>query len=162
MNVYGSRSKAVLETLHPDLQKIMNLAIQRSYTDFGLHEGGRTVEKQLEYYQNGKSRIDPRKYPTIYALAEAAKHIIIPESEEYSKSRAVDIHIAERYNTKKLTWDNVHFARVAGVIESCAQELYEKGEISHLVRWGNDWDSDGVIGLDHKLKDSPHIELVKP
>ena len=32
---WSKRSKAVLITLHPDLQKIMNLAIQRTNVDVG-------------------------------------------------------------------------------------------------------------------------------
>jgi hypothetical protein len=39
--------------------------------------------------------------------------------------------------------------------------LYEKGEISHKLRLGVDWDGDGDI-KEHSFFDGPHIELVKP
>ena len=162
MNNFGGRSKAVLSTLHKDLQKILLLALSRSNVDFGLHEGARTIETQQQYYNEGKSRINPSEYPSPEALAEKAKHIVVNGSGMYELSRAVDLHAAEKYEGKSLAWDDTHLSYIAGVIVSCGKELYTKGEISHLVRWGGDWDNDGVIALDHRLKDLPHFELVKP
>ena len=43
-----------------------------------------------------------------------------------------------------------------------ASVLYEKGLISHLLRWGGNWDNDGVILLDQNFDDLPHTELYKP
>lgn len=159
---YGRRSLAVIETLHPDLQKICHLAIKRSYSDISLHEGARLVSEQQEYFDNGKSKINPKDYPSIESLAEKAKHIVIPNHPDFDKSRALDFHVAEKYKGKSLAWNDTHLAYIAGVFISCAQELYEKGEITHILRWGGDWDSDGIIGLDHTLRDFPHLELIKP
>jgi len=160
MNVFGSGSKAQIKTMHGDLQKIFNLAIKRSNVDFGVHQGGRTVEQQQEYFDNKKSKLNPRRFSTVEELAKVAKHIVISGHPEFGKSRAGDIHISEKYKTKSLTWDEVHLAYVAGVIDSCAKELHEKCQISHIIRWGADWDRDGIIALDHKLKDFPHHELI--
>ena len=49
---WSTRSKAVLETLHPDLQKIANLAIQRTTVDIVLVEGARTIASQRAYYRD--------------------------------------------------------------------------------------------------------------
>ena len=159
---YGSKSNEQLLTCHKDLQKVFNLVIKRTAVDFGIHEGGRTVAKQQEYFDDGKSRVNPSSYPSEEALAKKGNHIVIEGHEIYGKSRALDLHVTERFNGKSLAWDDVHLAMVAGVVISCAQELYEKGEIEHLIRWGGNWDSDGIIALDQRLKDMPHFELIKP
>ena len=160
MSVFGSTSKKVLDTLHPDLVKILELAIKRSPVDFGLHAGARTVEKQQEYYDTGKSRVNPKAYPSEEDLAKKGKHITIPGHPVYGLSRAVDLHVSEKHNGKSLAWDDTHLAMVAGVIVSCAKELLEKSEVTHKIRWGGDWSMDGVIALDQKLKDLPHFELL--
>ena len=162
MNKFGSRSLAQLTTCHEDLVKIHHLAIVRSNVDYGIHQGGRTVLEQQSYFDDGKSKINPKNYPTTESLAAKAKHIIIPGHNEFGRSRASDMHIAEKYKGTSLTWDQSHLSYVAGVLISCAQELYNNGEICNLLRWGADWDSDGIIGLDHSLRDFPHVELINP
>ena len=161
MNVYGKRSIEVKEQAHIDLQKVLDLMIVRSNVDVGLHQSSRTVDEQREYFNEGKSRINPDAYSSLEELCEKAKHITIPNHPKYGKARAVDLHIAEKYKGKSLTWDMIHLSYVAGVMISCAKELYEKGEITHLVRWGGDWNSNGVLLLDQKLKDGPHFELIE-
>ena len=47
---FGNRSKKRLSTCDEDLQKIMNLAIQRTIVDFGITEGHRSVERQQELF----------------------------------------------------------------------------------------------------------------
>jgi peptidoglycan L-alanyl-D-glutamate endopeptidase CwlK len=162
MNKYGKRSLECLATCHEDLIKIMMLAIRRSVVDFGIHQSDRPIVLQQEYFNKGKSKINPKSYPSPEALCEKAKHVTIEGHPKFGVSRAVDIHISEKHKNKSLTWNEEHLAYVAGIINSCARELYDKGEIKHLVRWGADWDSDGVIALDHKLRDYPHHELLRP
>ena len=160
MYKFGSRSILCLSSVHLDLQKIAVLAISRTNVDFGIHQGERTIDQQQQYFNNGKSKINPQSYPSPEALAEKAKHITIKDHPKYKLSRAIDIHVSEKYNGKSLAWDEVHLSYIAGVLISCAKELLNKGEITHSLRWGGDWDSDGVIGLDHSLRDLPHFELV--
>lgn len=150
MSTFGQKSSANLSTCHRDLQKILRVAILKCPVDFGIHEGQRSVEKQLEYFLAGKSRIDPR----IPEQKAKGKHLCEP-------SEAVDIHVAERHNGKSLAWDDVHLGFLGGYLISTSHSLYEKGEVEHVLRWGGDWDNDGVIALDHRLKDLPHFELIK-
>lgn len=159
---FGRASIDCLLTCHPDLQAILNLALQRTNVDFGISQGARTKEQQQQYFNEGKSRVNPSAYATAEALAEAAKHIVVPGSAAYSTSRAADIYISEKWGDKSLAYNDIHLAQVAGVIISVAKELYAAGEISHIIRWGGDWNSDGVIGFDQKLNDFPHFELIKP
>lgn len=160
MNVLGKRSRENLSTCHPDLVKIVELAIQWSPTDFGVHAGGRTVEKQQEYYDSGASSINPKNYDSPEALAKNAKHIVIKNHPKYKLSRAFDFHISETLTGKDLTWDTVHLGVVIGVFFAAAKYLFAQGEISHDIRSGGDWDKDGIFIYDHKFRDLPHIELI--
>ena len=54
MPAFSKKSRAMLEQVHPDLQKVMEEAIK--IIDFSITEGARTKEKQLEYYKAGKSK----------------------------------------------------------------------------------------------------------
>lgn len=151
MNAYkfGRRSLKKLNTAHPDLIAIMTLAISRTRVDFGISEGYRTIGRQFELFLAGKSKIDGYK--------RKGKHNEKP-------SLAVDIYTYHPdYETRqKLAYDKVHLAYIAGVVIACAQELYQAGQITHLVRWGANWDKDGVIDFDQKFDDYPHFEIYKP
>lgn len=144
---FGNKSTERLKTCHVDLQQIMQLAISRSSIDFAITEGHRSIERQQELYKQGKSRID--------GVHQKGKH-------NYFPSMAVDLAIyhPDLSTRKKILYDTNSLSYVAGIIESCAKELYEKGTIKHLIRWGGNWDKDGVIVHDQKFDDLPHFELV--
>ena len=57
---YGRRSREQLATCHDDLQKIMHLTLAWSIVDFGIVQGVRAVQEQLQLFLAGKSRLDPR------------------------------------------------------------------------------------------------------
>lgn len=144
----GNRSKKNINTCHIDLQKIFKLAISRTKVDFGISEGHRSLKRQKELFDEGKSKID--------GINKKGKH-------NYKPSLAVDIftyhpHINTR---RRLAYDKAHLSYLAGIIDSCANELYNKGEITHKIRWGANWDSDGIIDYDQSFDDFPHFELIK-
>jgi len=143
----GKGSLQKLESVHHDLVKIIKLAITRTPVDFGISEGNRSLERQKELYDQGKSKID--------GINKKGKH-------NYNPSLAVDIYayhpdIATR---KKIAYDVPTLCIIAGVIISCADELKAKGDIKHSIRWGGNWDNDGVILYDQSFDDLPHFELV--
>ena len=146
---FGNRSKKRLSTCDEDLQKIMNLAIQRTIVDFGITEGHRSVERQQELFNQRP------KVTHVDGVNIKSKH-------NYYPSKACDIYIyhPDKYMRKKIMYSTIHLSYVAGLIMSCADELYDKLVISHKLRWGANWDSDGIIALDQKLDDYPHFELV--
>lgn len=146
---FGPSSRKKLETCHTDLQKIFNLAISRSKVDFGISEGFRDLTRQKKLYDEGRSKIDG---------------IIKKGNHNYFPSRAGDIYAYHPNieTRRKIAYDQVHLAYIAGIINSCAEELYAKGEINHLIRWGGNWDSDGVLIYDQGFDDYPHHELIKP
>jgi len=125
----------------------MKLAISRSLIDFGISEGYRSVERQNLLFRQKKSKID--------GVNKKGKH-------NYSPSLAVDIYIyhPNRSTQKKIMYDAMHLSYVLGIVTSCAIELYDKGEIKSKIRWGGNWDSDGIIAYDHSFRDLPHIELI--
>lgn len=132
-----------LETCHEDLEKILKVAVSVSDIDFGIAEGHRTIEKQQEYFNEGKSKID--------GINKKGKH-------NYSPSLAADIY---PYFDNGAKWDNEHLSYLAGLIHGVSEMLYEDGAINHKIRWGGNWDMDGIILLDQSFDDRPHFELVK-
>ena len=144
---FGNSSKTKLETCHEDLQTVLHLAISRSRIDFGITEGHRSLERQKQLFNEGRSKID--------GVKKKGKHNSNP-------SMAADIYIyhPDPDTRSKLAYDKPSLCYIAGVVISCAGELLEKGEITHTIRWGGNWDKDGVILQDQSFDDLPHFELV--
>ena len=141
---FGERSEKNLATCHEDLQKIHREAIKTSKVDYGISEGHRSLERQKELFDEGKSRID--------GISKKGKH-------NYFPSQATDVY-AYVSGRKDLAFDKVHLAYIAGHIMETARRLYETGEIKHQLRWGGNWDGDGTLLVDQSLKDMPHFELL--
>lgn len=144
MHQLSNTSIARLETCHHDLQLIILTAIAMSRVDFGVAEGERAIKLQQQYFKEGKSKID--------GITRKGKH-------NYSPSLAVDIYL---WIENATSYDKESLAYVAGVIETVAQMLFDQGKISHVIRWGGNWDMDGTILLDQSFDDRPHFELIKP
>lgn len=146
---FGKRSQQKLQTCHPDLIKIMNLAISVSSVDFSITEGHRTVKRQSQLFDEGKSRID--------GIVRKSKH-------NHKPSMAADIAIYHpaKYWRQKIVYHQTHLAYVGGVIQACAEILHANGDIDHLIRWGANWNNDGVLLMDQSFQDMPHFELVRP
>lgn len=146
---FGNTSKKRLNTCHDDLQKILELAIKRTLVDFGIAEGHRPIARQQSLYQQGKSKID--------GINKKGKH-------NYDPSEAADIYAyhPDLATRRKIAYDLGSLCYIAGVIQSCAQELYDAGEVDYLVRWGGNWDKDGVILYDQSFDDLVHFEIYKP
>ncbi len=153
----GITSRERLATCHRDLQAIMELAITRSNVDFSITQGARSFDLQLEYYKGGKSKLDPR----IESNLLRAKHVTLEGIRDMAE--AVDIAIYGPGNLRQeMLYDINSLCYVAGVVQSCARELYDCGEICHLIRWGGNFDKDAVILKDQSFDDLPHFELYKP
>jgi peptidoglycan L-alanyl-D-glutamate endopeptidase CwlK len=144
MKEFGTRSKEKLSTCHRDLQIIAEESLKVSQVDFGISEGHRTVEKQQEYFNTGKSKID--------GINKKGKH-------NHQPSLAMDVY-AYVPGKPKLAFNVSYLAYLGGVITSVAKRLLNEGKISNDIRWGYNWDSDGEIGTDQRFQDMPHIELI--
>lgn len=148
----SKKSLKEYKTLHPDLKAIISVYLDLGKTDVSLVDGLRTDKEQKEMYEQGLSTLD--------GFVDRSKH----QADEEGYSHAVDFRCYTHQNKykKKIAYDWSHLSRVAGSLEAIAHCLYSEGKISHLLRWGGDWDSDGVIGYDHNLIDLCHIELIGP
>lgn len=138
MPQFGKSSKEKLETCHPDLQKIMNKAIEMY--DFTVLEGRRTLERQKELVAKGMSK------------TLNSKHIPDPKDPN-QYSRAIDI------SPYPVNWSNEpkNLARwyfLQGIVSAIAHDMGIK------VRFGLDWDGDRDF-TDQSFDDLPHLELVE-
>ena len=107
----GATSRARLQGVHPDLVRVIELAIQRTPVDFTVLEGMRTVERQRQLVAAGASRTMNSRHLTGHA-----------------------VDIAPILNGK-VSWDWPLYHRIAPVVKQAAREL------GIPIEWGGDWRS---------------------
>lgn len=109
MYSFSQRSKDRLKGVHPDLVKVMEEAIKESPLDFGITEGLRTLERQKELFEAGKSQ------------TMNSRHL---------RGLAVDIAV---FIDGKVNWDFTNYKLVADHIKEVAEKL------DVPIQWGGDW-----------------------
>lgn len=135
---FGSRSKQVLVSLHPELRVLMNEVIK--YINISLIEGYRSGARQEELFKAGKTKV----------RAGGSKHNSVP-------SEAVDLI---PYPFSPEDWeDRERFHLHAGFVLGIAAKLKSEGKMTRSVRWGGDWDKDWETS-DNEFDDFPHFELI--
>ncbi len=141
---FGARSKKHYDTLHKDLQVILDQVIK--YYDFSIIEGHRTLETQQKYFKEGKSKLD--------GINQKSKHQSLP-------SMAVDIMPYKKGSNafSGMVKDKYRFYYLMGLIRAESERLYQEKKISHKVRFGIDWNSNDLFD-DQTFDDMPHFELV--
>lgn len=120
---FGERSESNLKGVHPDLVKVMRLAIERTDIDFAITEGLRTKERQAELLAQNKSKTMNSRHITGHAIDFMA------------------------YVNGKGTWEWKYYEAIANTIKDCAKELGVE------IDWGGSWKGfrDGPhIELDRK------------
>ena len=141
MPAFSKKSRAMLEQVHPDLQKVMEEAIK--IIDFSITEGARTKEKQLEYYKTGKSKTLNSKHLPKYF-------------NEYKREYSCAIDVVPypvNYN------DRERFCVLAGIVLGIAKVLKDEGKIKSDIRWGGDWNRNNIT-KDESFSDLPHFEVL--
>ena len=129
MYKFSKRSADKLATCHPDLQKVMNEVIK--HYDITILEGVRTVERQRELVEQGKSK------------TMRSKHL----SQLDGYSHAVDVALWP------IDWnDREKWIMFAGFVKGVAAAIGVK------ITSGIDWDDDMSI-KDHSFFDGPHFQL---
>jgi len=145
---FGKRSRQRLDTCHVDLIIIMEEVIK--IYDFSVLEGLRTAEKQLEYFETGRSQLD--------GVRKLSKH----QDHGDGLSYAIDIMPFKKgtnaFSGKKK--DIARFYFLAGIVKGVTARLIEEGVIHHTVRWGGDWNMNDIFN-DQNFDDLPHFELRK-
>ena len=105
------RSLARLEGVHPDLVRVVNLAIELTEVDFGVTEGMRTIEKQREYVARGASKTMNSRHLTGHAVDLVA------------------------YVGAEVRWDWPLYHKIADAMKRAANSL------GVPIVWGGDWRS---------------------
>jgi peptidoglycan L-alanyl-D-glutamate endopeptidase CwlK len=139
---YSQTSLRHLESCHADIQLIWGELAK--YVNCSVFCGHRNEQEQNEAFADKNSEL---QWPD-------SKHNSLP-------SMAIDSgpYFPELRNTD---WEDYKaFAVFAGHVMLIARQLYDAGKITHLVRWGGDWDMDGRT-RDQKFNDLPHFELYRP
>lgn len=155
---FSSTSLRRLNTCHPDLIKVAKLAIRRSKVDFGISFGARSPEEQFRLYTKGRIKENGRwVVADKKAVVTNCDGFTAKSAHNHIPSNAFDVYIHVP-GKKELAYDEVHLSYVAGVMQSCADELLEAGEIHSVITWGGNWDNDGLIKFDQCFVDMPHFQ----
>lgn len=154
---FGAVSTGKLSTCHKDLQLIFNTAIGISKVDFGISEGHRPVERQQALYAIGRT-VDKHK-----ATVTNVDGVTTKSNHNHNPSLAVDIYVwhSDDKTLVKLMYDKSHISYIAGVIDAVAASLLKQKLITHKIRWGGNWNGDGIVDYDQNFDDFPHFELIK-
>jgi len=128
---FSQRSLKNLEGVHPDLVKVMEIAIGRSPVDFGISQGVRTIEEQEALYDQGRTKPGP-----IVTWTMNSKHLVQPDGFGH----AVDVMA---YVKGKVSWNEALYDIIGKVVKATAKDMFID------IKWGGDW----------KIKDRPHFEI---
>lgn len=145
---FSKTSRERLNTCHPDLIKVFNLAINLTNVDFGISCGHRSTAQQKKLFAQGRTK--PGDIVTnVDGVNNKSKHNYLP-------ALAVDVY---PYVNGRANWSRSHCVYIAGVIQAAAKLLYNQGQINSRIRWGGNWDQDGEIITDQQFNDLPHFEI---
>lgn len=121
---FSKRSVERMQGVHPELIRVVKLAITLTEVDFGVTEGLRTVAKQREYFDKGASKTMNSRHLTGHAIDLVA------------------------YIGAEVRWDWPLYHKIAAAMKQAAKELCV------AITWGGDWSSfpDGPhFELDRKV-----------
>lgn len=137
MPKYSKISLGRLEECHSDLQLIFNRVIK--LFDNSILCGHRSEDEQNSALYSGNSKLS---FPN-------SKHNKVPSMAVDSIPYPIDWK-----NTKRMIY-------YAGMVKAIGEIFIEEGKVTHVIRWGGDWDMDTETS-DNKFNDLVHFELVKP
>lgn len=143
---FARSSKKMLLDADKDLHMVCYEVKKISKIDFDISCIYRSPSKQNEKFKQGKSKID--------GIKNIGKHNKKP-------AEAADIYCYKDHQSRA-SYSVHQMAYIAGLFDAVAHYLYHSGKISHLIRWGGNWDHDGIIITDQDFDDLPHFELYKP
>lgn len=134
--VLDERSEKRLEGVNPTLVSIVRRAAKRLPFSLFVVEGLRTKERQEQLYAQGRTKPGPKVTWTM-----KSKHL---------DGRAVDL---APLIDGAIDWNDLK------KFDQIAAAMIEAGkEVGVLVRWGADWDMDG-LPRERGESDSPHFEI---
>jgi peptidoglycan L-alanyl-D-glutamate endopeptidase CwlK len=105
----GNKSRVNLNGVHPNLVRVVELAIKKTTVDFTVTEGLRTIERQKQLVAAGASKTLSSRHITGHAIDLAA---------------LID---------GKVEWSWPLYSQIATAIKQAAAEL------NIQIEWGGDW-----------------------
>jgi peptidoglycan L-alanyl-D-glutamate endopeptidase CwlK len=139
---YGKTSQARLDTCDVDIKTIWNELAK--YINNSVLCGHREKYEQNKAFADGVSKV---RWPN-------GKHNVKPSKAIDSAPYIIEIGNVDYDDYKAL-------AKFAGYVDLISRQLFDAGKITHLIRWGGDWDMDGRT-IDQTFNDLVHFELYKP
>ena len=125
----SNSSRAKLEGVHPLLVKVIETAIQRTQTDFGVVCGVRTLAEQQELFDKGASK------------TMNSNHLI----QDDGYSHAVDLMA---YVGSRGSWELSLYDDLADAMKIAAEE-----HGAH-IRWGGSWTVDDIRTWDGTMEEA--------
>lgn len=138
--VFGERSRKNLKGVHPKLIRVAERALEISAIDFFVNEGVRTPARQKELYAQGRTKPGRKVTWTLNS-----NHFVNPKT---GYGHAIDVYAAP-FNANQTPATSRAIAKAF---------LQAANELGIPIRWGADWDRDGVF-YEKGESDSPHFEL---
>jgi len=139
MPSFGADSRAVLDTVCPELVEVMEVVVEEF--DISALEGRRSWARQAELLRQNKTKVGPG----------GSKHNPPEEGNESWLSLAVDVA------PYPIDWNDAkRFIYMAGLIIGIGRSM------GYDIRWGGNWDEDQVILDDQNFDDLPHFEYKGP
>lgn len=129
--VLSKRSRDKLRGVHPDLVRVVELAIQRTTIDFVVVQGARTQAEQDALYAQGRTKAGPK-----VTWTRNSRHI---------GGFAVDL---VPFVGGEIEWDNDGRAGAWPPIVKAMKDA--AAELRVPLKWGGDWAG---------TPDRPHFEL---
>lgn len=105
----SNRSIERIETLHPDLEKVVRRAIELTEVDFTVLEGLRTLTRQKELFEMGATTTLRSRHLTGHAVDLGA------------------------WVGNEIRWDWPLYYKIADAMKAAAEELNVD------LQWGGDW-----------------------
>lgn len=151
MATLGKGSLKTMAGLHPDLIRVIESAIADTPVDFTITSGVRTTKEQQSLYAQGRTK-PGQKVTEKDGVKNKSNH----QAKADGFGHAFDFC---PYINGALNWNaTTAFIAIGLHIKKTAKELNIR------VRWGADWDNDGLTKAqgdkDESFVDLPHIELI--
>ena len=161
--VFGPASKARMEGLHPDLIKVLELAIQISPIDFTIIEGVRSDEQCYINFGKGRSvqQCVTAGCPAKYSDPKAAKVTWVnhPLSSNHRKKADGYGHAVDLYPYPVSLVLGKTEKQYVPLFNKIADAMFKAADnLGISIRWGANWDGDKNL-REHGETDNPHFEL---
>ncbi len=162
---YATKSMSNLMTCERDIQVVCLEVVK--VIDNSVIFGNRSPQVQFDLFKKGRrftGKSGEEENPALWVVDNIKEVVtyrdgyVKKSNHNYEPSRAVDLA------PYPINWGNEvtqigRFYHLAGFVLATSRRLYEEGKVERLLKWGGDWDSDGVF-TDQRFHDLPHFELI--